>query len=922
MSANNDLEMFYRIIRPNDLMGRYVLKSFKGGKSPLTAENPAIEMLVKTIIDSRDGRGSGLLKIDELVKKINEAKSKGTGIDGVNFEDIVRVYAVNQVKDNDKYFKNEYQETLDFNRFVGTAQASAKPKIAVIALASPFISQCVRDINKVAIFMNAIPTLELSRAVPYLSVKFQLTRQNDSESYATTPSLIKFLNGAFKPEGSDKTMLNSQYDNQTNADGGKTEIFKSGMELFTAPQTLMSPISSERTIQKRYVPVIDPTRPFMSIESFEIQAAPTVGMFSYKTAKLSITLHDRSRLSEISDLVRPEIYTQTTLSISYGWQHPDQIGSNNSYGDLLNQLVIKNEKYGIVNASFAFDAVGQVKVVLQLAMKGTQELQVLKIAESDEYVNAQKELQDLANMVARIRDKAGFTKPENISKEVRVYQILDAAERGEATFEFKSNELKQLLQNLRSKPRSINSESTRQLAELLEKMYDGSKSASDIVNKTVNSALAKKYKELEEGDDPFLFFYENHPLGEVIKKEIGVKPKSGDKKSKKFVSLAKLLMTFVIQPFQAIRNVDELQILFYQMNSQAGLAGDTNIGAFPIEINRIKQILDEHARKRGNPNMSINEFVLLIQGAFVNDPTAIGYGLRDAYLPRNGSSEPQPNPKVKIEDKIAEAVARNGGGSFRLPVIEAYVETRGGRVFSAGEIEDDKDSSDILRIHVYDKQSSPYEPFLALIKSQTSLQDIIDSSKTKSKIETRQKLDNEMKTLAKQFGLDISTNKKTNKTSVSFGGNQQIKDFISAVLPTITYGTNNTAVINGTLASQQIPLLSTVQMMRTAGRQNNVEPNGSGPGGVPLRIIPSQLDLNTYGCPLLNINQQFFVDFQTGTTVDNIYLLTHLSHTIKQGKFESHMKLVPLDAYGVYESVVSKVQQLSDILKADADKLQ
>jgi hypothetical protein len=155
-------------------------------------------------------------------------------------------------------------------------------------------------------------------------------------------------------------------------------------------------------------------------------------------------------------------------------------------------------------------------------------------------------------------------------------------------------------------------------------------------------------------------------------------------------------------------------------------------------------------------------------------------------------------------------------------------------------------------------------------------------------------------------------------TTLDFGGNQQIKDFISAVLPTITYGTNNTAVINGTLASQQILLLSTVQMMRTAGRQNNVEPNGSGPGGVPLRIIPSQLDLNTYGCPLLNINQQFFVDFQTGTTVDNIYLLTHLSHTIKQGKFESHMKLVPLDAYGVYESVVSKVQQLSDILKADA----
>jgi hypothetical protein len=169
--------------------------------------------------------------------------------------------------------------------------------------------------------------------------------------------------------------------------------------------------------------------------------------------------------------------------------------------------------------------------------------------------------------------------------------------------------------------------------------------------------------------------------------------------------------------------------------------------------------------------------------------------------------------------------------------------------------------------------------------------------------------------LANKAGLNIQYDEKTSKYKLGQASYQSLKDFITQVIPTITYGSNNSAVINGTLQTQQNQLLSTVQMMREAGRQNNTEPNGSAFGGIPLRVIPAQLDLNTFGCPLLNVNQQFFVDFQTGTTVDNIYLLTHLTHTIKPGKFESHAKFAPLDAYGVFESVVSKVQQLKDYLK-------
>ncbi len=108
--------------------------------------------------------------------------------------------------------------------------------------------------------------------------------------------------------------------------------------------------------------------------------------------------------------------------------------------------------------------------------------------------------------------------------------------------------------------------------------------------------------------------------------------------------------------------------------------------------------------------------------------------------------------------------------------------------------------------------------------------------------------------------------------------------------------------------------LATVNMQRSMGQQFNSEPNSSSTSAIPLRVQPSQLDMTLIGCPLLNLAQQFFVDFATGTTVDDLYTLTHLSHVISAGKFESTAKLTPMNAYGAYESVSSKVTKLKDTI--------
>ena len=45
------------------------------------------------------------------------------------------------------------------------------------------------------------------------------------------------------------------------------------------------------------------------------------------------------------------------------------------------------------------------------------------------------------------------------------------------------------------------------------------------------------------------------------------------------------------------------------------------------------------------------------------------------------------------------------------------------------------------------------------------------------------------------------------------------------------------------------------------------------------------------GCPIIEYGQQFFLDLNTGTTADNLYTVTNISHALSSGKFETSFNL-------------------------------
>ena len=92
-------------------------------------------------------------------------------------------------------------------------------------------------------------------------------------------------------------------------------------------------------------------------------------------------------------------------------------------------------------------------------------------------------------------------------------------------------------------------------------------------------------------------------------------------------------------------------------------------------------------------------------------------------------------------------------------------------------------------------------------------------------------------------------------------------------------------------------------------------PQGVVDDGLPLTIRPVTLSLDTFGCPFLYFGQQFFVDFNTNTTIDDVYTVTGISHNISQNEFKTTVKLVPLNKLGQFRAMAGSLATIEALSK-------
>lgn len=815
-----------------------------------------------------------------------------------------------------------------------------------------------RDTGIAELFMNFIPTYEMSRAVPYLDIGLIIPGAQGSDRVV---SLASALNGGI-PDGLDPDtnpadlLYGADRDDVQEIDLTSSTGLATGIELFTAPQTLVAnqgfvePDDLAAQGSGRVATPLDRFAPLASFNGISFDIAASHGLIAYKQAKMSITVHDRGRLHELGAFIRPELYSRVHMYVEYGWSHPDNDIEKNPFGYLINTLR-STEKFTISNSKFNMDASGKVSIDVDLTTRGSERLTLSDISKGEGVEAVTEKINDVIRTIqdalaAFRQEQGGGSQAATQVSEIFAENVLGAVSTTDASVSTVDDELSRNIQETIRRLQDAEDSNLKDVRAGLVQLYGdgGTNDGADPpltrqLQATIAASLERKRRVLYNGLDPFL------PVSNF--RQVDRRGTLSDlslSSTDEYVSLAKLLMNFVGKPLAATKRFDEVQFLFYPFNTDSGNLRNKSVASFPIKRSEFLKLMQDESRL--SANMPLERFLSLLDRTFVSDQANEAYGLSSLYQPadENGNREliealqDDATEVVNLKQQLLRDIygSSDAEARFRMPSIKFHVEAVPRRSYTVtgrdvtGEglrvnFDDAEPSvstpnakaSTILRIHVMDEAATPH----------ASAGDVYRSVREGQFNAIRQRLDPEEDAmghqrnaeqalnLAEDFGIletapAVSANPgeelQLPRTFRVRGGIGGIKRYLRRLVPTIRFGTPGSAATNATFSSNSDSALATINILR-AGRQGDAPP-GLKDAGLPLSIFPTEVELETIGFPFYTIGQQFFVDFDTGTTADNIYGVASFSHTIEPGKFKSQVKLVrTTDAYGEYRALVDQI---------------
>jgi len=852
------------------------------------------------------------------------------------------------------------------------------PNLYAILVNNPYMGPTTRDTGAVEIFMNAIPTLEFSKCVPYIGLEI-ISLRRSSGAVAPPLTLLGYLNPS-KLGSADLAMINGQ---QTTVRSEVLEVgpgIRSGIELFTMPQTL----ANLGDTGPEFVPVIDRFRPIASLGSLSLSTKLQGGALSFTTGKLEITIHERSRLREVATFVRPDLYGTTFLDITHGWSHPDGgVLSDNSYGKFLDALKTTT-RYRVSNSSYSFEEGGQIKVTLSIQSVGSVDLLYLGPRQTT------PSLVTLQNLIREINERLAELRFRGTSPSMAPYDILD-------TFKDPSSALRaggdaDFIKKLTSAiPKMKDGTIRKNMNELVGILTKGSKQAGGVLS-DVQKALVKPYDEIIErlptfeDKDEFVrqFMEENRfkfmddnkvvidatlddgtqiPNPEVkAGQDVAVKSSNASD----YISFGSAFMKMVAEPVAKSGQYDEVQVIFYPFNQHAGAVHDLPISSFPLEKPRLSKAIQEIVKY--SPELSARSIIKVLYDKFIHfmpsraylmagfyqqkkdDTTSLemeAKPLKEVYtikLPNGVKKNVAANLQLTFEERLRDAGVPEG--KFKTPVVEVAVEAAPMLDVNGAPIVDEATGNPktIIKMHVYDSAMDPHATLTDIISAakdnelgvinlpvaqyQSAVQSVSRTGLTAQAMINKYNIP---KTLS--VGLESGVLEAVSKDSLEVVNNiddpefftklfegavflrvkstyDEIKKLVSSGMPTITYGSSMTALTTANLTTGGSAGLANVQLQRAFASPGETAAENVDTG-VPMQLIPAQLSISTIGCPLFYPMQRFFVDFGTGTSIDNVYFVTSVDSNISREGYKTDVKMSFGEGFATYRSLNQKLAMMA-----------
>lgn len=413
------------------------------------------------------------------------------------------------------------------------------------------------------------------------------------------------------------------------------------------------------------------------------------------------------------------------------------------------------------------------------------------------------------------------------------------------------------------------------------------------------------------------------------------------KKKQGYVSLGKILTSFVATALAANEEYEECQVVFYPFNESAGGAFTANTSQFPINIAELKTIITEKFNVTGR--LTCASFMRLLNAYFLRDQAQKIYGMSSLYQARDKKDR----KKRKMAKSFKSTDAFNSAKLGKLRKVYGLKDTSAGLTFTLPqvtlrfdtaplEVANGTKKGDALRIHVMDQSLSKAaqlkEVFMGF--SGDGVMQVINrvEKPEEARVPNHSQIMNDQ---LKKLGPD-GVNVITNATDLDLGVDKTVledimvltlgesmgagadkapmdaKGVMLSLFPSLLYGTATSNIVSADLSTQADGQLLSVNLIR---QNKTSEDNDVGKdSGLPLQIMPTQLTLELLGCPFFAFTQQYFVDFGTNTTADNFYAISGVQHKFSPGEFKTSLNLVQLDAFGSFRSAVNKTKKLQTLL--------
>lgn len=841
-------------------------------------------------------------------------------------------------------------------------EVAALPKVYNICTTDISLSREVGNAEAIHLFMNTVPTIEFSRCVPYLDVQFYGPVRGGDVDADGVPSLYRFILGkdGFKNSPWAKTSNRLEMPDaseDTSEDAEKAVVRNiSGMEVFLSPQTLVN--ADERTTATRLGGfhgltngVVDPFRPFMSLTGLKLNIAPQVNSIIFSEGTLTFTLHDKSRLPEISSLVSPKNMGQVYLTITYGWSHPDGEGTTDiTVGKFLDSLKT-TETFIISNSSYTFTPTGEVNVTLNIAASGAQQMVEGGKILDDVALSDTRAITQLEELIVLIRNSL----PDRVNgiPTTRVKKNFESAGKGAGLFTsaLGKAKLRQLINVARSSGVDIDDAITK----LEEIVGPTGENIPTIASQRTNVAGTwyRKMVGTIRRPDPFLSWksgwkgsappdqFERYDelksdtsSEKYMKRSWGNTPQQLSR-GRGYCSIGKLFNAYVIAPLLSSPNCpdyDEVQVYWGVLNDRASYLKNMNIAAVPVKtadfLDRMTKVKDAQG-----PNIGIMDFVGLIQNAFFDNHAWEGYGFGSAG---SGYGRGTPNKDTglldykaketenavsnaaKKREKVLKKAYTTGPFEFKQPLIKVVFEAPpveplipAGSESGLGALKQTK----ILKIFIEDEKSMSYSGATDLM--QRVFEDYVPAA-----VSTAPEIDHELSaevsrkinnnraiTFAEEMGLMARQGDR-----LVFAGGQAYKSILKSFAPSVEIGSSNSAIFAASVQNMGgTGNLRDVHMLKGA----DTSPESVEEEIMPMTMMPQQMTLTLPGMPLLAPLLTMFVDMKTGTDIDALYSIQSVSHDVAAGKFATTANLFYTGGYAVFKDLT---QRLGDVASQMAEE--